>query len=218
MKLSVTKILSHATLVFIDFDGVIKDSVEIKTQAYASLFAQFGDKVVKQVIEHHNVNGGVSRYKKIPYYFSNFVGQKLDSKEIKYYCKIYSDKVVKNVINSNWIPGVEKYLRENPFRQKFILITGTPQNEIESILKSLNLFSIFSSIYGAPEEKDNVIRVELLNNNIARDSIIVIGDSVTDYEAARKNKIIFIYRGNLTDKLSGQSPEYIIKDFVQIYC
>ena len=214
MKLSVTKILSHATLVFIDFDGVIKDSVEIKTQAYASLFAQFGDKVVKQVIEHHNVNGGVSRYKKIPYYFSKFVGKRLDSKSIKYYCNIYSDKVVEKVIDSNWIPGVEKYLRENPFDQKFILITGTPQNEIESILDSLKLSSIFSNIFGAPEEKDNVIRLELLNNIIARDRMVVIGDSLTDYEAARKNDVIFIYRGDLNDTLSDYHPEYIINDFL----
>lgn len=214
MSLSVKEILSSAKLVFFDFDGVIKNSVEIKTEAYISLFSRFSDKVVKQVTEHHIANGGVSRFKKIPFYYSNFVGKKLDTNEIKYYCEEYSNKVVENVINSDWIPGVENFLRENPFKQIFILITGTPQKEIELILDKLTLTSIFFKIYGAPKEKDDVIRSELSNNITAKDSMVVIGDSFTDYEAARKNDVKFIYRGNSNDRLSGYRPKYFIKDFL----
>ena len=55
-------------IIFWDFDGVIKDSVQIKSKAFGNLFAQFGNIISKRVIEHHESNGGMSRFEKIPIY------------------------------------------------------------------------------------------------------------------------------------------------------
>ncbi len=60
--------LSEAELIFWDFDGVIKDSVEVKTQAYFQLFEPFGSVVAEKVREHHEANGGISRFDKLPIY------------------------------------------------------------------------------------------------------------------------------------------------------
>lgn len=214
MKSSVLDILSNTELVFFDFDGVIKDSVEIKTQAYVDLFSSFGEKIVKKVINHHNLNGGISRYEKIPYYFSNYVGKTINKKEIEYYSKLYSQKVMDKVIECDWIKGVEDYLRKNTFNQKFILITGTPQEEIESINDSLKLTSVFDAVYGSPNKKDIVIKSELLRNRLDKNKTVVIGDSITDYEAAKKNNILFIYRGNENDRLSNYRPKFSIENFL----
>ena len=51
-----------------DFDGVIAESVQVKTNAFAELYGPFGNDVVQKVISHHEANGGVSRYEKIKYY------------------------------------------------------------------------------------------------------------------------------------------------------
>jgi len=214
MKSSVLEILSTAKLVFFDFDGVIKDSVEIKTQAYADLFSSFGQEVVSKVLAHHNLNGGISRYEKIPYYFSNYVGKPINDKDLKYYSKLYSQKVVNKVIECDWIEGVEDYLRNNPFEQLFILITGTPQKEIETINDSLNLTFVFDSVYGSPNKKDFVIESELKKKKLDKNKAIVIGDSKTDYEAANKNNISFIYRGKRNDRLSNYKPKFIIENFL----
>lgn len=53
-----------AKVVFWDFDGVIKESVEIKTIAFIGLFEEFGSEVYNRVREHHIANGGMSRLKK----------------------------------------------------------------------------------------------------------------------------------------------------------
>ena len=57
-------------VVFWDFDGVIKDSVGVKSDAFESIFLPFGRDVAAKVREHHEKNGGVSRHKKIPLYLA----------------------------------------------------------------------------------------------------------------------------------------------------
>ena len=120
------QLFKNANLVFWDFDGVIKDSVEVKTQAFECLFEKYGEEVTSKVRQHHEANGGVNRFIKISYYFSEYVGKTV-SKDVA--CRLseeFSHLVVEKVVDSPWIPGVEKILRENPFQQKYILVTGTP--------------------------------------------------------------------------------------------
>ena len=61
-----------------DFDGVIIESFDIKTQAFRELFKD-SDKVDK-IVEYHKQNGGVSRYKKFRYIYREILKQPLDDK------------------------------------------------------------------------------------------------------------------------------------------
>ena len=45
-------------LVFWDFDGVIKESVSVKTDAFLELFKPYGSKICEKVKSHHIENGG----------------------------------------------------------------------------------------------------------------------------------------------------------------
>jgi len=63
-------ILDAFKLCFWDFDGVIKESVEVKTQAYFSLFELFGPGVASKVRKHHIANGGMSRLINSPFIFN----------------------------------------------------------------------------------------------------------------------------------------------------
>ena len=67
------ELLSKASVVFWDFDGVIKESTSIKSRAYEQMFSEYGSKILDQVMLHHNENGGVSRNLKFPFYFKEFV-------------------------------------------------------------------------------------------------------------------------------------------------
>ena len=50
--------------IIFDFDGVIAESVNVKTEAFASLYEPYGKDVVNKVEQHHLANGGVSRFEK----------------------------------------------------------------------------------------------------------------------------------------------------------
>ena len=57
---------------FFDFDGVIVDSLDIKSQAFGELFKDYGEDVVKKVMDYHlNEGWAMSRYEKFKYYYKN---------------------------------------------------------------------------------------------------------------------------------------------------
>ena len=121
-----------------DFDGVIKESLEVKTTAFKKLFIPFGKNIVSKVTNHHKANGGVSRYTKIPIYL-NWANIECNVDTIEDYCKSFSELVTQAVIESPWVPGVFDLLKSNYKTKTFFLFTATPQKEIEFILENLGI-------------------------------------------------------------------------------
>ena len=124
---NVDEVLGASTLIFWDFDGVIKDSVNVKTEAYTSLFLPYGHEVATRVRQHHEVNGGVSRFDKIPLYLL-WAGELATPERIDEFCTRFSLLVLQKVIDSPWVPGVREYLLLNSGIQYFVLVTATPQD------------------------------------------------------------------------------------------
>ena len=60
--------------IIFDFDGVILESLEIKTNAFKKLYKSYGTDIVDKVAIHHLENGGVSRYEKFKIYHNQFLG------------------------------------------------------------------------------------------------------------------------------------------------
>lgn len=178
---------------FWDFDGVIKDSVDVKTLAYERLFLPFGNEIKNRVRQHHEANGGISRFEKIPLYLE-WAGHSVSSQKIEEYCQQFSEAVVQAVIDLPWVPGVREYLLKHYMDQYFVIVTATPQNEIEKILASLKLSNCFKEIFGAPTKKDLVIKEVLVRLNCSPKEAIMIGDSESDLQAARINDIQFLLR------------------------
>ena len=64
--------LIKSKLLFIfDFDGVLVDSVELKTIAFVHLYEEYGSHIVDLVIAFHCKNGGMSRFEKFKYFHNN---------------------------------------------------------------------------------------------------------------------------------------------------
>ena len=187
------ELLSKADVIFWDFDGVIKESSAIKSLAFEEMFSKYGNEVLEKVVEHHQLNGGISREVKIPLYFSKFVGFSLTSQETEDRCLEYSKMVVQKVIDAPWVAGILDYLKSNSFHQRFVLITGTPYVEIIEILTALDIIDCFQTVYGSPTTK-----IKALNQEIQSDTdvskCLFIGDTLTDYEAASAFEVPFLLR------------------------
>ena len=50
-------------------------------------------------------------------------------------------------------------------------------------------------MFGAPDQKDDVVRRVLKATSIAPENCVFVGDSVGDFVAARNNFVPFIFRG-----------------------
>ena len=51
-------------VVILDFDGVILDSVNIKTEAFKEIFNRESKVIQNKIVNYHLKNGGISREKK----------------------------------------------------------------------------------------------------------------------------------------------------------
>ena len=180
-------------LIFWDFDGVIKESVSVKTDAYVKLFQPHGSEVCKQIKNHHLANGGMSRFDKIPLYLK-WAGLEQNDAEVQNYCDKFSRIVKDKVIASAWVPGVQDFLQSNKEKYIFIMVSATPQDEIEEICKKLNLDWVFLKIYGSPASKSESIKISMLHYEVDASSCIMIGDAQADIDAAQDNDIDFIFR------------------------
>ncbi len=206
--------IKKAKTIFWDFDGVIKDSVSVKSDAFEELFLPFGSDVAKKIRMHHEDNGGMSRYDKLPIYL-NLAGEKNSTNSISKYEKQFSKLVMNRVINSPWVEGVLEYIKTNYKAQKFFLITATPQKEIEEILKKLEISKYFKKVIGSPTNKKDAIKIILSNENINLDDSIMIGDSCSDYEAAKENNVFFVFRKtDLNKKLQKKLKCQMIENFI----
>ena len=184
----------RAKCVLWDFDGVVKESVEVKTDAFRRLFTPFGPVVVEQVLAYHRAHGGVSRWEKIAYALSNFIDQEEDPDQVRIMGETFAQMVVDSVVNCSWVPGAEHLIRDNPHNQAFALVTGTPTEEIRGILRRLELDGCFRMVLGSPVGKDEA--VSLVLDAFEQDAYpaVMIGDSATDWRAAEVHRVPFIWR------------------------
>ena len=179
--------------IFLDFDGVIKDSITIKSDAFAELFASFGDKTVLRVRDHHESNGGLSRYEKIPLYLE-WAGERDTGSLVQKYCEQFSKIVTHAVIDSHWVSGAQSFLESSKNEKVLFLLTATPQKEIEEILKALQIAHCFKEVHGAPADKTESMSDILCRYTIDSKDAVMVGDSKNDYVAAVENGIDFILR------------------------
>jgi len=207
---SSAKLLTDAKVIFWDFDGVIKNSASLKTQAYLDLVAEFGVDAQKKVLLDYGIAGGMSRFQLIPRFYKDILKVELTDEQLSQKIYSYSKMVVEGVILSAYIKGVKSYLDNNFNRQKFIIVTNTPKAEIDMILKKLDIARYFESVFGAPDLKEDVVKNTLNQCDINADDCVFVGDSSGDHKAAQMNGIKFIYRGSKYEKLY----KYSLVDFL----
>jgi len=187
------ELISSAGLVFWDFDGVIKDSVDVKTAAFERLFEPYGTEVARRVRGHHEAHGGVSRFDKIPLYLT-WAGEPANPAQVEAFCERLSQAVLQAVIDAPWVPGVCEYLIERCAEQYFVLVTATPQKEIEHILATLELAHCFREVHGASTKKASAVGAVLARIKFTPEQALMIGDSETDWQAAQANAVPFLLR------------------------
>ncbi len=197
--------ISSYKVVFWDFDGVIKDSLHVKAEAFANLFPDVDDSIRQKIKSHHFNNGGLSRTEKIPLYAS-WAGINATPAIIEKYISDFGELVVNGVINSPWIPGVYEYIKSNHTAQDYFLISATPQKELQKIIESINLSNSFKRVFGSPSVKSNVIKMVVCELGLKLSDCLMIGDSKVDLCAAQENGINFLYRSE--DKSSNSIEDY----------
>ena len=119
------------------------------------------------------------------------------------------------MIESDWVPGVLEVMQNKKINQLWFIVTATPQDEIEEIINHLELNAFFQKIIGAPIMKSDAIKSILQSFSFEANDAIMIGDSISDYQAAVKNNVTFILRKTTLNKgLQKKLDCIMIDDFL----
>lgn len=177
---------------YFDFDGVIADSVEVKTRAFALLFKPFGSDIVEMVVDHHRAHGGMTRVDKIKHYYEEFLCQPLNDIKLKELCENFSHLVKEEVITAPEIAGVSEFLMEWQAILPCFLISATPEEEMREIVERRGISCYFKDVRGAPRGKKENLDSLLNQYRLLPSRCIFFGDAETDYQAARACGVRFL--------------------------
>lgn len=180
--------------IFFDFDGVLVDSVDIKTEAFRKMYLPYGKEIADKVVKHHHEHGGVSRYEKFKIYHNDFLEEEINEAKVQELANLFSKLVLTGVIEAPEVAGAYEFLEKNQNTFQSWIITGTPTNEILKITKARNLTNLFVGIHGSPQTKKYWVDHLLTTHNLKAEETIFLGDATTDYEAAQHGNLHFALR------------------------
>lgn len=208
--------LSFENYIF-DFDGVVLDSNRVKGRVFQECLSGYPRDCVDQFLEYNSLNGGVSRDKKFEYFLREIM--KLDdsqsvSDKITSLVSKFGEAILNELLNSNLTDGVEVVLKKlNELDKQIYIWTGGRKSEVCATLKQFKLINLFKDIYGAPGEKDETLDRLISENNLSAQKTIIIGDSISDFEGARKYNMSFLFVSGYTDsKLSSDYEVVSLSD------
>lgn len=184
--------MNRTQAIIFDFDGVILDSVSIKTEAFAELYAPYGDEIRHRVVTYHHAHGGISRYEKFTHWERELLGKNPTDEDIELLARRFSDLVFQKVLAAAFLPGAEDFLEKFSDKMPLFVCTGTPDPEIQRVVAERNLRPYFREVVGSPTRKPAIIQYLLKKYSLNPDHTLFVGDAMTDYHAAQETGLRFI--------------------------
>ena len=187
------KYSENLPIIILDFDGVILESVDVKTRAFRELFS-FTPKHVDEIVNFHVQNGGMSRFDKFRYFYKNILKEPLSDEQYDFLCNRFSELVFNGILKSTYVLGAEEFLKHFSTKTSLFVASATPASELTDIIGQRGLLNYFKDIYGSPRTKQECIEEILTNMNCLEDNAIFVGDALNDYKAAKEVGVRFIGR------------------------
>ena len=187
--------LQELDAIIFDFDGVIVESVNVKTQAFGALYSDYGQEVVSKVENYHLRNAGVSRFDKFRYFQTEILGgPPLDDREVADLAEAFSGLVMDKVVAAPMVQGAQEFLACNLGRVPMFVVSGTPTFELGQIIERRNLGNYFVGFWGSPANKTANTAELLQKHGLSASRCVMIGDAIADYEGAVSNSVSFLGR------------------------
>ena len=199
-----------------DCDGVILNSNNLKSMAFAEALIGEPPDLVEEFVEYHKNNGGVSRYEKFRYYYETIKNKVDTENEIENALNNFSNIVSEGLLKCQYIPGVIKFIKKLHLKQKTLfVVSGSDEDELLEVFRKRMISHYFNNIYGSPickmENTSKVIKLMGKDQNG-----LFIGDSKLDYDVAIKYRLDFIFVKAVTEWKNGEqliNQDRIIQDF-----
>lgn len=182
--------MSIKCLVF-DCDGVILDSVPVKTRAFARLVEPYGPEARDKFVLYHSMHGGVSRYLKFAWFFKEFLNREISPEESAEWGRKFESLALDEVRKCDLIPGALATLKRWQGILPMYVCSGAPKAEVALVLGERGLDKYFNGIFGSPPVKSLLLADIIKDVAVLPEETLMVGDAVTDRDAAANNDTQF---------------------------
>ncbi len=201
-----------SSIVF-DFDGVIVESADIKNRAFVTLFEAFPGKIAK-IHEYLLENAGLSRYGKFEHIYKNLLELPLSPTTMNSLDRRFSELVSAGIRRCPFVPGVLGFIEKRAGECPLFIVSATPEPELISIAGDRGLTRFFEGIYGSPSLKGSLLRSIQQKIGQPAETLLFIGDSGHDYQAATEAGTRFVGRAADAEQSPFAGlPVVTVKDF-----
>ena len=183
--------------VIFDFDGVLVESGDIKTEAFLELFAGF-PRQREAIRSYHLQNVGASRFVKFEYIVRNLLGLPYDEDTQERLSAAFSDLVRHKVVACAFVPGAREMLDHLRGRCRMFVASSTPHAELGWIVEARGLAPYFEGVWGTPRTKVETAQTIAADHGLRGGEVLMVGDGLADYQAAQAAGIDFLAR--ITDE------------------
>lgn len=179
-----------------DCDGVILESVPVKTRAFGRLTELYGAEARDRMLMYHKVHGGVNRNRKFEWFFREVLGREITPEELADWSGRFRDIAFEEVCRCELVPGIQEVLDAWKGRLPMYVCSGAPQEELDAVLRGRGLDGYFAGIYGAPPAKAALLRHIVREADVEPEETVMVGDASTDQRAAEDVGTLFYGRGS----------------------
>jgi phosphoglycolate phosphatase-like HAD superfamily hydrolase len=176
-----------------DFDGVILESVDIKTQAFMALYAAYPGKL-SAIRAYHLSNAGISRYVKFEHIQTKILGLPYTERDREQASAEFARLTHEQILRCPEVPGAAGLLQLLKDRVLRIVVSGTPQDELRVIVADRGMTGWFDEVWGTPRTKPEILRDALARHALPPQTVLMVGDGMSDYQAAREAGVRFLAR------------------------
>ena len=184
--------IQDSSLVFLDFDGVLVQSNQIKDNAFELLFREISGDRFDEVWRYHLASDAVPRQQKIRHIVEEILCLPGSIQIIQDLVNRFSHLTFEAVCSCDFIPGADEFLKEWGRHKALVLVSATPYEVLSEVLRVRGLTRFFEKVYGAPNKKHEVMTAECSAHSISPSEAWFIGDSYSDWQAAKKAEVRFL--------------------------
>lgn len=191
------KIKPNLEAIIWDFDGVLLDSNKVRDLGFKEVLKEYKPEDVAKLLDFHQANGGLSRYVKFEYFFAKVLQIDYSDDDIQRLAEAFSEIMKRLLTNKELlITETVNFIKAHFEQLPMHIVSGSDGQELRYLCNKLDLTKFFKSIDGSPTPKVENVKLVIEEFKYDPDNLVLVGDSINDYEAAVDSDILFFAYNN----------------------
>jgi phosphoglycolate phosphatase-like HAD superfamily hydrolase len=195
-----------------DFDGVILESVAVKDQAVFSLFQDATLEERRKVLELHRKKPGINRRDRVTLFLTEALGRVVSQEVMEALLERFAKLVWHGLMSCPEVRGIRDFLNTLADIPCYV-VSAAPEEELRVVAEQRDLSHYFVDLFGTPPPKSTLLRMIMRREGIPAESIMLIGDKMSDFKAAQDVGSHFIGRRCSENATTFPDSVPVINDF-----